>query len=980
MLALNSDAVSRADTHGNKKAADKIAADMALMRELLLDAIGPDLPSTPSGWPVTLDLERDAGLGVGLGGAPRLSTDVMTLLSDVEAMGPAAGLEDLATIVEKVQVMSPQTLLSSAQFFGELMCHANLAGLQQSVRSWKANLRADAGFVVDRTAAAVVGIPTFKGCFDGLLAKGISPTEIRDAILQQDVELVLTAHPTEAQRRTILKKQQRIVELLGEYEKRTTLTPGEIADIKDKISAEQLAAWRTSNVRRSKPTPEGEARNGMMVIEDSCWEAVPEHYRRLDRSLARLGLPPIPTEACLIRVSTWMGGDRDGNPNVTAVVTRQVVALMRSRAAKLFAEDIEKLLFELSHTGPISSEMRDEVEKITGVLEPGAPRKKVFTQEADYGVQLNFQSGCPDDEPYRILLMAIRRRLYKSRVQMEDLYMGKKTEEEIALDADVYTSSKELLEPLELMHRSLVACGDRVLASGTLLDLIRRVRSFGISMARLDVRQESDRHAEALDAITRFLELGSYREWDEEKKIAWLESELLSKRPLIPTNDVLFPDPATRNANVCEVLDVFHMLAKLPTECMGAYCISMSHYASDVLAVRLLQEKCGVKSPMRVAPLFETRDDLLNAPPVMKRLLQVAPYKSVIAGKHEVMLGYSDSSKDAGKFASLWELHVAMEKLMTIGEESGVKLNFFHGRGGSIGRGGGPLHLNLLSQPAGSVKGAYRVTVQGEQIQAFLASKEVATHTFQRYAISVLEHTVAPPPLPTPSQRQLMKELADVSAKIFRATVYESPADIFPAYFHAATPTSALAEMNLGSRPAKRKAGGGIDQLRAIPWNFAWTQTRLHLPVWLGGGQAIAEKIASGGLAELQEAYQTWPFFTGLIDLVELELSKADPAVSAYYDAKLCTPELQALGNQLRAGLEQAMTAVSTVAGHTVLLENHPNTKLAFALRRPYLLTLHAVQGEVMSRLKAGSPDLEALTDAMKVTVQGIAAGIQNTG
>merc|ERR1719502_246144 len=551
-----------------------------------------------------------------------------------------------------------------------------------------------------------------------------------------------------------------------------------------------------------------------------------------------------------------------------------------------------------------------------------------------------------------------------------------------SIDPDVYQASSELLAPLELMYRSLVTTGDAVLADNTLLDLIRRVRTFGISMAKLDLRQESDRHAEALDAITRFLGLGSYLEWDEESRIAWLETELVSRRPLIPDAAIF-----ECNERVREVLDTFSVLAQLPPECMGAYCISMTHAASDVLAVRLLQAKSGVASPMRVAPLFETREDLQNAPGVMERVLSVAAYKGAISSFHEVMLGYSDSSKDAGKMASLWELHVAMEKLLKVGTEAGVGLNFFHGRGGSIGRGGGPQHLALLSQPAGSIAGSYRVTVQGEQIQAFLASKEVAVNTFQRYAISVLEHTISPPPLPSATQRELMQSLADDSAAAFQQVVYQSEGGVFSKYFHAATPTSALATMNLGSRPAKRKAAGGIETLRAIPWVFAWTQTRLHLPVWLGGGAALAQRIADGGLPELQQTYQNWPFFQGLIDLVELELSKAEPDVSAYYDAKLCSAELKAVGDALRAALSDAITAVTAVTGHGALLDNHPNTKKSFALRRPYLLTLHAIQGEVMSRLQAEHPPADAtpddratLTDAMTVTVQGIAAGMQNTG
>ena len=297
-----------------------------------------------------------------------------------------------------------------------------------------------------------------------------------------------------------------------------------------------------------------------------------------------------------------MGGDRDGNPNVTASVTSKVVTLMRARAADCYYREVEKLLFELSHTGPVTSEMAAEVAKYTA----GAPGGKVFPHQGGYGVHWTFQSGCQADEPYRVLLMALRRRLYKTRALMERVYLGE-TPAELGSDPDVVSSSKDLLEPLELMYRSLVAVGDAVLAEGTLIDFIRRVRTFGISMARLDLRQESDRHAEAIDAITRFLGVGSFLEWDEPSRVAWLEAELVSRRPLIPTD---YKQTLGANDKVVEVLDTFHMLASFPPECMGAYCISMAHAASDVLAVRLLQVKCGVAHPMRVAPLFETREDL----------------------------------------------------------------------------------------------------------------------------------------------------------------------------------------------------------------------------------------------------------------------------------------------------------------------------------------------------------------------------------
>lgn len=607
--------------------------------------------------------------------------------------------------------------------------------------------------------------------------------------------------------------------------------------------------------------------------------------------------------------------------------------------------------------------------------------KKVFTPSPHFGVAKHFQTGVPEDEPYRIVLMAVRRRLYKTKQVMDALYMGQTTPALAAADDDVYVNKADLLAPLEIMYRSLVSVGDSILAEdGGLLDLIRRVNTFGIALTRLDCRQESERHAEALDAITIHLGLGSYLAWDEEARCTWIETELASKRPL------LAPDmPASDK--VAEVLATFATIGELPSECLGAYVISMAHAASDVLAVRLLQKAAGVGVPMRVVPLFETRDDLQAAPHVMRRVFASGAYDH--GGTHEVMLGYSDSSKDAGKLASLWELHCAMEAILAVSASAGVAVNFFHGRGGSIGRGGGPQHLALLSQPAGSINGGYRVTVQGEQIQAFFGSHGVAVHALQSYAVSVLEHTVAPPPLPTAAQRSLMQTLADSSAAAFQQTIYHSANGVFAQYFHNASPSAALASMNLGSRPAKRKAAGGIETLRAIPWVFAWTQMRLHLPVWLGGGEALQAVAATPeGFEQLRDMYVTWPFFRSLVDLVELEIAKANPAISAYYDRKCCADDvnLTALGAELREKLDAAIGVFLKVSGKPALLAEQPKTKAAFDARDKYLNALHALQGEAMGRMRSsGAPDeasdtYRQLNDAMIVTVQGIAAGMQNTG
>ena len=714
-------------------------------------------------------------------GAPTLSA----VQADFLALAEADETE-LARLAERVEAMSPEDLVQCAYAMSEVLTIANLTDAHAKLRTWKACQRADFG---SHEGSA---LPTFQAAFDKLIASGVAPEAVRGALAAQKVDFVLTAHPTEAQRQTILRKQKRVVELLEEYDRLSSAgTPGELQHCVGLIRRELTSAWRTSSVRRTKPTAEGEARNGMAVVEETLWSAVPEHYRRIDRLLQRNGMEALPADAAPVSISSWMGGDRDGNPNVTAHTTRRVVALLRSRAAEFYYREVDALLYELSHTGPVTDEMAALVAQSIAfshdpAVKPAASSNKVFSAHPAYGVAKHFHTGVPEDEPYRIVLMAVRRRLYKTRAWAERLYMAgcggthdEKKTAAVADDDDVYGSTAELLAPLEVMHRSLVAVGDRILADGALLDLIRRVRTFGLALTRLDLRQESERHAEALDAITAHLGLGSYLEWDEAKKIEWLEGELASKRPLLPA-------ALPCSERVQEVLDTFHVVAEIPPECLGAYVISMAHCASDVFAVKLLQKACGVKAPMRVAPLFETRDDLKAAPAVMATVLASKAYLGG-AASHEVMLGYSDSSKDAGKLASLWELHCAQEAVLAAGAAADVRIDFFHGRGGSIGRGGGPQHLALLSQPAGSVgtgeAGRYRATVQGEQITSFFGAHGVAVHTLQSYAVAILEHTVAPPPLPTAEQRALIQGLADESATAFQNTIYHSAESCLPKYY-----------------------------------------------------------------------------------------------------------------------------------------------------------------------------------------------------
>ncbi|CAE7410721.1 unnamed protein product [Symbiodinium necroappetens] len=948
-----------------------MAKDFDLLRSQLLDVIkanrakGVSSDEHPS---VCGETAQDHCLVEGPAALPPMA---ISLLEQVQEYNANPGKERFSKMVTLAEQMDATSLLVSARVLMEILVQANLAESHQRLRAFKHALKS---FVtMDFQDPGDTAIKTFRGCFNKMTAEGITHEQIREALVNHKIELVLTAHPTQAQRRSNLKKHESISQLLKVHDAKDSLTPGEQEELRAKIQALQWSCWRTNAVRRNRPTAEGEARNGMLVIEDAVWTAVPEHYRRIDRCLKHRGMPALPYDASVIKMSTWMGGDRDGNPNVTAYTTRRVNALLRWRIAELYYTEVDALLFDLSMTGATSEELQQELKSLASMWPaPTSDGDKVCVPDTRCGVHFNFQNGVAPDEPYRRVLMSVRRRLFRTKKSMESLYLGKPVDKDF--ESEIYKSTTELARPLEIVYRSLVTTGDEVLANGRLLDLIRRVRTFGVSLACLDIRQESDRHEEVMNAITQYLGLGSYSSWTEQAKCDWLLDEIQSRRPL------LSPDMPMGDI-VQEVIETFRTIADLPPETVGAYCISMSRATSDILAVCLLQKIGGVKQFMRISPLFETREDLQAAPRVIDSLLGIPWYKDHVNGKQEVMLGYSDSVKDAGKFASTWALHVAMEKLVEVGQKHGVEVTFFHGRGGTISRGGGPPHLTLLNQPAGSITRHLRLTVQGEMIQQHFMNPEVAEHTMERYAVAVLEHILTPPPLPSPEHRAAMEELAGLSAKDYQTTVFRSQEDQFVKYFHAATPSAELAQMNIGSRPAKRRNYGGIDTLRAIPWIFAWTQTRLLLPVWLGNGAALDKFITDGKLQLLQSMYSKWPFFKSMLDLIDIELGKADEHIAAHYDSKICDDALKPLGQDLRQRLAQATTSVLQVKQEKEVLSAEPSTKLAIGMRRPYLDATHVIQAEVLQRLrKAGEQTSEELADAMIVSIQGIAAGMQNTG
>jgi phosphoenolpyruvate carboxylase len=582
------------------------------------------------------------------------------------------------------------------------------------------------------------------------------------------------------------------------------------------IRAHVQSAWRTDEIRRSPPTPQDEARSGLCYFQETIFSGVPRFLRRLDSALANVGLPRMPVEHALFRFSSWMAGDRDGNPFVTADCTRDAVALARFTAATLYFKEIEALMFELSMwraDAALHARAASICDAAPHLDEEAAGRVIDERKRRNYA---DFWRPIPSNEPYRVLLSEVRDRLYETRqVLQQKLSGGSANTGGIAL----YRSTSDLLEPLMLCYRSLHSTGDGAIADGHLLDLIRQVNCFGMSLVRLDIRQESERHVEVMDAITTWLSLGSYKSWPEEQKIAWLVSELGSKRPLI-SHDL------PKSAEVAECLDTFKVCAEISAEgdSLGAYVISMSTCASDVLSVVLLQRECGGTESrlLRVVPLFERLADLEDAPRVLRQLFSVPWYLEHIKGNQEVMIGYSDSGKDAGRMSAAWALYQGQEEVCKVGAEFGVAITLFHGRGGTVGRGGGPSHLAILSQPPGTINGRLRVTIQGEIIETEFGEPEMCFRTLDLYTAATLEHHLKPPADARPEWREVMDRMSKVSCAQYRGTVFNEPK--FIQYFHAATPGSELGRMNIGSRPAKRKPNAGIESLRAIPWIFAWVR------------------------------------------------------------------------------------------------------------------------------------------------------------
>ncbi|KAL3802405.1 hypothetical protein HJC23_007230 [Cyclotella cryptica] len=819
-----------------------------------------------------------------------------------------------------------------------------------------------------------------RGTMEILLEEGNSKDKIFERLLRQKNEIVLTAHPTEVNRKTILRKYRIISELLA-YLERPDLHPFERAEALNNLRGIISAIWGADEIRRVKPTVQKEAAGGCAVIESVLWDAVPSYLRKLDAQCRVTLGKKLPVDAAPVKFASWIGGDRDGNPNCTPEVTVEVVTHQRLRAAKLFLSDLNELYSELA----ISSRFSKELEELAASVKQSDDAR----------------------EKYRRVIGHLRKRLVRTIKECEyklhslsdsaiHFVSAEKTYGALEgwEDVEPIMKSDDLMTPMRIIYDSLVQTGFELVADGLVSDIIRRIAVFGMTLVPLDIREESTKHTLALDAITRYLGMGSYKEWDEEARLNWLQSELNNKRPLFRIRDIeqniLRLDP-----DVKKTLMVFKIASELDPESLGAYVISQGQTASDVLAVMLLQKQFGMTKAngklMRVVPLFETLNDLTNSPQQLEKLFSMTSYVGSINGKQEVMVGYSDSAKDAGRLAACWAQYTAQEAMAKVAGKYGIELTFFHGKGGTVGRGGNPaLYRAILSHPPNTINGRFRVTEQGEMIRQNFGTKEISERSLDIYTSALLRESFTKRVEPKQEWRDQMDRISEISCAAYRHTVRDDPR--FVPYFRQATPELELGRLNIGSRPSKRNPKGGVESLRAIPWTFAWAQTRMHLSAWLGVGDGLKSENEEDKRI-LREMYEEWPWFREIISLISMLLSKTDFSITKNYDDLLVDPDLMSLGNEVRNKLVETRQAVIDVSGAKDISGPHVQLMRASSIiRNPYVDSINVVQAEILKVLRNMpeddspdlTPELKAIksirNDALLLSIKGIAQGMKNSG
>ena len=830
-------------------------------------------------------------------------------------------------IIREIKKLNPKNTLKLTRAFTHFMNFINLAESIDASRSLniyendKKNISNKNIFIEE----------IFEELFEN---KKIPDSKIYNLAKNLNIGIVLTAHPTEVKRRTLIQKYHTITEILEQRELLKSF-PTKLKLLDKKLYDEFTIIWNTDDLKRVKPTPFDEARWGLAIIEDSLWETIPKVYRRLNSIFVQNMGKGLPKNFNPIEFGSWMGGDRDGNPFVTSKVTKEVILLSRWEAAKLYEKALTKIIRSYS--------MQNCSKKISSKV------------GSTY-------------EPYRVFLRPLRDKMRNTHRSIEQHLIHKKPLDQTKL----LSTKEEILKPLRIVRESLEENQNENIASGELLDLMRRAKCFGINLARLDIRQESSRHTQLMNEIIKNKFNKNYIKLSEDKKISLLKKLILSKKNLI--NKFNF-----KNKENKEVWSTFKALAEEPAECLGAYVISMTTSASDILSISFLQKEAKIKEQLRVVPLFETLDDLINAKSIMESLFSKAWYRKLIKNKQEVMIGYSDSSKDAGKICASWHQYKAQESIVKLAKKYGIQVVFFHGRGGSAGRGGGPIQATLRSQPPSSVNGKIRITDQGEVIQQKYGYEPLAKYNLCSYIGAVTEATLNPPPVPKNNWRELIEKMSDISKSSYRKNINQSSE--FIKYFKTVTPHVALGKLSIGSRPSKRKNIDNIKSLRAIPWVFAWTQIRLMLPAWLGSAEALRYANIKQFRKTLYDMEKNWPFFNSMLDMLDMVISKADPDISKIYEEYLADEKLKRVGQKLRFQF-QVIKELNKKITPKEIIKVRKEFRTSVFVRNIYSEVLNIIQPIVISKIKKNKnkQHKKYLSDSLLTSIAGISAAMKNTG
>jgi len=770
---------------------------------------------------------------------------------------------------------------------------------------------------------------------------GMTALQVRDLLAKVRIRLVMTAHPSEAKRKEVLVKVRHVARALAKLDQ-SVLLERERRTIESSLIEEIEELWQTRPTRSFRPTVMDEVDFGVYFLTTEIMNRILEIYDDVRWALETYypdedwsELPPI------LEYASWIGGDRDGNPNVTADVTMDTLKLMRSAAREIYLAEIAALRDHLTQS-------LDEIGVSTALM--------IRVEGEQYPER-------SPDEVYRLFLTQVHDRLA----------------------ADGYPNGEDLLEDLRLIQQSLLDNQGEFVAHGTLRRLIDKVRLFGLHLAPLDVREDARLHRAAIDEMFAAYGIADkFSALPETEKQALLLREIQSTRPLFPV-DPAFDETTNR------VIATWRMVAKahrkFGTRVTDAVIASMSEAASDILILLLFAREVGVQADVDLVPLFETIDDLKSAPAIMTTLFTNAEYRRFLEGRgmrQQVMLGYSDSNKDGGYFSSNWNLYVAQQTLAEVCAAHGVTLELFHGRGGSIGRGGGPANRSILSQPPGSLHGRIKITEQGEVIAHRYTNAEIARRHLNQVMNAVLlalgdHHDDEVRPI----WRDVMNALADSSQNAYRDLVYETAG--FEAYWQQATPINELARMPISSRPAKR-AKGGFESVRAIPWIFSWMQNRAIIPSWYGVGAALEAYTTAhaGGLDTLRDMFGEWRFFRTLVENTELDLAKADMGIAGLYASLVTDTALRdSIFSQITAEHARSCKHICQITGENALLERSPVLQVSIERRNPYVDPLNFIQVVVLKRLRSlapGTEDHEALLNLVLATINGIAAGMKTTG